>query len=109
MYQRSEPADKRKPVIRGRASICECSIQVKVLWRSQLDGLIPYLTSEGYSFHWEVVGGDSMRPEEFNLTIGPICWAHNATAILQRLETCDYQEDDAISDERADAAAADTV
>jgi hypothetical protein len=106
VYQRSEPADKRKPVIRGRASICECSIQVKVLWRSQLDELIPYLTSEGYSFHWEVINGDSVRPEEFTLTIGPICWAYNATAILQRLEACDYQED-LISAEEQDNATTD--
>ena len=102
LVYKAKPVDPRKPVIRGRASICEVTLQIKVLWRNQLDELIRYLTDEGHSFEWEVKHGDSVRPDEFFLTINGVHWAYNVTAISKILEGCDYQDnlDEQQSEER---------
>jgi hypothetical protein len=89
----TKPNNPKQPVIRGRASIAEVEITIKVLWKNQLNKLIEYLVSEGYSFEWNVVARDSIRLDEFYLNIRNVHWAHNATAICKILEECDYQDD----------------
>lgn len=89
-----EPNDLDKPVIRGRASIVECELTIKVLWRNQLQKLITYLIENDYEFQWEKRSGDSITHDEYYLTVGRIHWAKNLTRICKELEKCDYQEID---------------
>ena len=86
--------DRRKPVIRGRASIIHASLTIKVLWKRQLERMIAFLIANDYAFSWNWVPKQSGYPgsDHYLLTIDEICWAENLTEISRILEKCDYQE-----------------
>ena len=86
--------NRRKPVIRGRASVITCSLTVKVLWKRQLERLIAYLIADevGIAFSWQPIQGKDGLPDHYLLTVDEIPWAENLTYISKILEKCDYQE-----------------
>ena len=84
--------NRRKPVIKGRASIITTSITIKILWKRQLEHLIAYLIMDNYEFSWKPILGTSGMPDYYLLVIDEIIWAENLTHISKILEKCDYQE-----------------
>lgn len=82
--------NRRKPVVRGRASIISSTLVVRVKWKRQLERIIAFLVANNYRFNWEPGDyGDSSS--EYTLTIDEIIWAENLTEISKILEKCDYQ------------------
>lgn len=92
MVVKAMEINRRKPVIRGRASIIHTSLTVKVLWKRQLERMIAFLIDNDYAFEWKFVNEVSLKEVHYLLTINEICWAENLTKISKILEKCDYQE-----------------
>lgn len=88
----NKPFNRRKPVIGRRASVCNMSLSIKVLWKSQLDRLIVWLTKNDYEFSWTIERDDSIIQTTYVLTIIGIHWAKNLRHIQRVLERCDYQD-----------------
>ena len=88
----------KKPVINGSASIIEACIQVKVLWREQLQPAITWLIERDFTFEWEVLRNGRT---EYVLTVNPMHWAHNVAEFSAILEQCDYNADEEVEEENS--------
>lgn len=86
--------DPKRPVVRGRASVIHTDLTVTVYWKEQLKPAMDWCIEHDVEFEWEIRKGDSLVPDEFDLTIYNVCWANNLTDLAKVLETCDYMHED---------------
>jgi hypothetical protein len=80
----------KAPMARGKCSVIHTTVEVKVLWKHQLDRAIEWLTERELEFSWEIQKGDSTVHDVFTLVVHDIPWADNLTEFSKILEQCDY-------------------
>lgn len=81
-----------QPTVRNRASVAHSQLSVTFLSKEQLDAFVAALLKyESYpSFTVETNVGDSVKPNEYNVTLHDIAWGHNLVAIAKLVEKFDY-------------------
>lgn len=88
------PDQTYKPTVRGRASICEWTLEFKFLTREQcLKFINLYLKDfdHAHNIKYDYIIGDSVTIGEHWVTIEDVSWANNLTRVGKLLEKCDYR------------------
>jgi hypothetical protein len=85
-----ETFQQKLPVVEGKPSIANWTIQIRFYTREQCYKLIELLSKEPvvYPFNFDCIFNGEF--EEYWLTINDMQWATNLTKLGQLLEQCDY-------------------
>ena len=88
----SKQREEYKPVVNGRASICEWELSFRFLTKEQCNRfIIEYLKEEiPVNFAYEEIAGDGKTPTQFVVSIEASSWANNLSRVAEILESVDY-------------------
>ena len=84
-----------KPVVNGKASICNWDLRIRFHTKEQVKKAIQFLLEMEINFDFSVsyLMGDSVTPDTFIIDIDGMSWANNLQHVAEILKDVDYNDE----------------